>query len=105
MCKVSKFCELFAIYATFWKEPLGISRHRWEDNIRKDFWVKGYEDGNWVEQAQDRVQWWAVVMMMNFGFRSNKWYMILFLLGDLPVKMGTELLNIHSTVVYCTCEL
>jgi hypothetical protein len=52
-----------------------------------------------VEQAQDRVQWWAVVVMMNFGFRSNKWYMILFLLGDLPVKMGTELLNIHSTVV------
>jgi hypothetical protein len=22
MCKVSKFCEFFAIYATFWKEPL-----------------------------------------------------------------------------------
>jgi hypothetical protein len=48
------------------KRPLGISRHRWEDNIKLD--LRGIEiDGaNWIQLAQDRVQWRAFVnTMMN----------------------------------------
>ena len=38
------------------KRPLGKPRHRWEDNIRMDL-----EAGNWVDSAQDRNYWRALV--------------------------------------------
>jgi len=37
------------------KRPLGRPRRRWEDNIKMDF----RED--WMELAQDRDRWWALV--------------------------------------------
>jgi hypothetical protein len=42
------------------RRPLGRPRHRWEDNIRMDLQEVGY-DLNWIELAQDRDRWRALV--------------------------------------------
>jgi len=48
------------------KRPLGRPRHRWEDNIKMDLWEVG-GGGDWMELAQDRNRWRALVnMVMNF---------------------------------------
>jgi hypothetical protein len=39
------------------KRPLGIPRHRWEDNIDMDVREIGINRVNWIWLAQDRV-WW-----------------------------------------------
>ena len=50
------------------KRPLGRPRHRWEDNIKKDLKKMG-GDGDWMELAQDRDKWQALVnTVMNFRF-------------------------------------
>jgi len=41
--------------------PLGRSRHRWEDNIKMDLREVGIDGANWIQLAQDRVQWRAFV--------------------------------------------
>ena len=42
------------------KRPLGRPRRRWEDNIKMDLEVgRGY--GDWMELAQDRDSWRALV--------------------------------------------
>ena len=43
------------------KRPLGRPRRRWEDNIRMDLEVIGINTGNWVDSAQDRYYWRALV--------------------------------------------
>ena len=43
------------------KRPLGRPRHRWEDNIRMDIKEIGINTSNWVDSAQDRDYWRAVV--------------------------------------------
>ena len=43
------------------KRPLGRPRHRWEDNIKVDLQEVGCGDMDWVELAQDRDRWWALV--------------------------------------------
>ena len=43
------------------KRPLGRSRRRWEDNIRMDLEGIGINAGNWVDSAQDRNYWRALV--------------------------------------------
>ena len=43
------------------KRPLGRPRHRWEDNIRMDLEEMGINVGNWVDSAQDRDYWRALV--------------------------------------------
>jgi hypothetical protein len=47
------------------KRPLGRPRRRWEDNIKMDLQeVRG--GGDWMELAQGRDRWWALVnMVMN----------------------------------------
>jgi len=48
------------------KRPLGRPRRRWEDNIRMDLREVGGA-GDWMELAQDRGGWRALVnMVMNF---------------------------------------
>ena len=42
------------------KRPLGKPRHRWEDNIKKDLREVG-GGGYWMELAQDRDRWRALV--------------------------------------------
>jgi hypothetical protein len=43
------------------KRPLGRPRRRWEDNIKLDLREIGIDEANWVQLAQDRVQWQAFV--------------------------------------------
>jgi hypothetical protein len=43
------------------KGPLGRPRRRWEDNIKMDFREIGIDVANWIQLAQDRVQWRAFV--------------------------------------------
>jgi len=48
------------------KRPLGRPRHRWEDNIKMDFQELGCGGVDWIELAQDRDRWWALVnVVMN----------------------------------------
>ena len=44
-----------------WKRPLGRPRHRWEINIRMDLREIGINMKNWVDLAQDRDYWRALV--------------------------------------------
>ena len=41
--------------------PLGRLRRRWEDNIRMNLEKIGFNTGNWVDLAQDRDYWRALV--------------------------------------------
>ena len=43
------------------KRPLGRPKHRWEDNIRMDFEEIGINTGNWVDLAENRDYWRALV--------------------------------------------
>jgi hypothetical protein len=46
------------------KRPLGRHRHRWEDNIKMNLQEVGSGCGDWMELAQDRDRWWALVSMV-----------------------------------------
>jgi hypothetical protein len=49
------------------KRLLGRRRHRWEDNIKMDLQEVGRGCGDWMELAQDRDRWRALVSaVMNF---------------------------------------
>jgi hypothetical protein len=51
------------------KRPLGRPRRSWEDNIKLDLREIGIDGANWIQLAQDRVQWRAFVnTVMNFRF-------------------------------------
>jgi hypothetical protein len=43
------------------KRPLGRPRHRWEDKSKLDLREIGIDGVNWIQLAQDRVQWRAFV--------------------------------------------
>ena len=43
------------------KRPLGRPRHMWEDNIKMDLQEVGRGCGEWMELAQDRDRWRALV--------------------------------------------
>jgi len=43
------------------KIPLGRPRLRWEDNIKMDLQEVGCGDTDWIELAQERDRWRAVV--------------------------------------------
>ena len=43
------------------RRPLGRPRSTWEDNIRMDLEEIGVNAGNWVDSAQDRNYWRALV--------------------------------------------
>jgi len=49
------------------KKPHGIPRHRWEDNIKMDLQEVECWSVDWIELAQDRNRWRALVnAVMNF---------------------------------------
>ena len=43
------------------RRPLGRPRRRWEDNIKIDLQEVGRGFGDWMELAQDRDSWRALV--------------------------------------------
>ena len=43
------------------KRPLGRPRRRWEDNIKLDLQGVGGGCGDWMEMAEDRDRWRALV--------------------------------------------
>jgi hypothetical protein len=49
------------------KRPLGITKRRWEKNIKMDIQKMGCVSMDWIELAQDRDRWRALVTaVMNF---------------------------------------
>jgi len=61
------------VYTVFWygdlmeKKTLVIPRCRWEDNIKMDLQEVGCWSMDWIELAQDRDRWLALVnAVMNF---------------------------------------
>jgi hypothetical protein len=49
------------------RRPLGRQKCRWEDNIKMDLQEVGCGGMDWIELAQDRDRWWALVnVLMNF---------------------------------------
>jgi hypothetical protein len=43
------------------KRPLGRPKRRWEENIKMDLQEVGCGDMDWIELAQDRNRWRAVL--------------------------------------------
>jgi hypothetical protein len=43
------------------RRPLGRSKRRWLDNIRKNVVEVGWGDVDWIRLAQDRGRWRALV--------------------------------------------
>jgi hypothetical protein len=43
------------------KRPQGRPRRRWVNNIKMDLIEIGLDGGDWIDRAQDRDQWRALV--------------------------------------------
>jgi hypothetical protein len=53
------------------KRPLGRPRHRWEDNIKMDLREIGLVCLDWINLAQGRDQWRALLnLVMNLDFHK-----------------------------------
>jgi hypothetical protein len=49
------------------KRPLGRPRHIWKDGIRMDLREIGWGSADWIQLAQDRDRWQALLnTVMNF---------------------------------------
>ena len=54
------------------KRPIGRPRRRWEDNIEMGLQEMGCGGMDWIELAQDRDRWWALVStVMSFRVPQN----------------------------------
>jgi hypothetical protein len=54
------------------KRQLGRTRRRWEDNIKIDLQEVGCEDMEWIDLAQDKDRWRALVnAVMNVRVLQN----------------------------------
>jgi hypothetical protein len=52
------------------KRPLGRPRRRWEDNIKVKLQIVGGGCGDWMELAQDKERWRALVSTVK-NFRDE----------------------------------
>jgi hypothetical protein len=46
------------------KTPLGRSRHRWVDKIKMDLREIGWHGIDWIDLAEDREEWRALVILV-----------------------------------------
>jgi hypothetical protein len=46
---------------TCWKETTLTHRRRWEKNIKMYLQEVGWGSKDWIDMAQDRERWWALV--------------------------------------------
>jgi hypothetical protein len=54
------------------KRPLGRPRHRWMDTIKMDLREIGCGSTDWIDLAQDRDQWRALMnIVMNLWVQQN----------------------------------
>jgi hypothetical protein len=54
------------------KRPLGRPRRRWENNIKMYLQEVGWEGVDWIDMAQDRDRWRALVnAVMNLRVPQN----------------------------------
>jgi len=54
------------------KRPLGRPRRRWEDNVKMDLQEVGFGGVDWIELAEDRDRWRALVTaVMNLRVPQN----------------------------------
>ena len=54
------------------KRLLGRLMHRWEDNIKMNLQEVGCGGMDWIELAEDRNRWWALVnAVMNIRVSYN----------------------------------
>jgi hypothetical protein len=58
---VARMGEDSGVYRVLVGKPLGRPRRRWEDNIKMDPQEVGGGHGDWMELAQDRDRWRALV--------------------------------------------
>jgi hypothetical protein len=57
--------------------PLGRPRPRWEDNSKMDLREIGLDGANWIQLAQDRIQWRAcvnTVMNLRVPYESRNFF-------------------------------
>jgi len=57
------------------KRSLGRPRRRWEDNIKMDLQEVGGGCRDWMELAQDRDRWWALLSTVR-NLRAPKMWRI-----------------------------
>jgi hypothetical protein len=53
--------QVHVIHKPEGRRPLGRPRRRWEDNIKMNLRRIGWDSMDWLELAQDRDQWRALV--------------------------------------------
>jgi hypothetical protein len=61
------------------ERPLERPRRRWEDNIKLDLREIGIDGANWIQLAQDRVQWRAfvnTVMNLRVPYRKQGIFLV-----------------------------
>jgi hypothetical protein len=61
------------------KRPMGRPRLRWEDKIMMDLQEVGCGDMDWIELAQDRDRWRALVnavMKCQISYRKLQWFFL-----------------------------
>jgi hypothetical protein len=51
-------------WETSWEMAILKTEGRWEDNIKLVLREMDYEDGRWMELAQDYVHWWALILVV-----------------------------------------
>ena len=82
------------------KRPVGRHKRRWEDNIKMDLQELGGSCGDWMELAQDRDRWRALVGTVR-NLRVPKMRGISWLAAE-PVSFSSRTL-LHGVSVYARC--
>jgi hypothetical protein len=72
------------------KRPLGRPRLRWVDNIKMDLRVIGWDEVDWIDMAQDRDHWRAlVIMVLNLRVYIKCWEVLEWLHNWRLLKKGS----------------